>query len=77
MEMRLKSTASRSDNDITDEAAGRARVEMAMQSMQRRQAHKEALARSNSDMRQRLSRSSYFGRPNHSTKLIDENHVLR
>lgn len=55
MEMRLKSTASRSDNDITDEAAGRARVEMAMQSMQRRQAHKEALARSNSDMRQRLS----------------------
>lgn len=55
MEMRLKSTASRSDNDITDEAAGRARVEMAMQSMQRRQAHKEALARSNSDMKQRLS----------------------
>lgn len=55
MERRLKQTTSRSDNDINDEEAGRARIEMARQSALRRQESQQALRRSNSELKQRLN----------------------
>ena len=55
MEKRLKNTQSKSDNDITDEEAGRARVELARQSSLRRQDSARSLARANNDMKHRLA----------------------
>ena len=69
MEKRLKNTQSKSDNDITDEEAGRARVELARQSSLRRQDSARSLARANNDMKHRLAQVREWPAAEHAPLL--------
>ena len=58
MQKRLMRTAQRTDDDITDEATGRARVEWAAASSARRTAEMRMLTQRNMEMKRRLARAT-------------------
>jgi len=56
------SAAPRTDSDIMDEAAGRARIEMAKQAKVKREKEKKELARKNAEMRKKLNEQRNIAR---------------